>query len=268
MPKLRYKHHDSDRKKKKKKRKHSRSRSPPRQRYRPPTLYEEEEGWIPSGQAQKDDETEWRERLFHAMAEDEGQDAFYSQYNSYNCAEPRSEVDRMTDDEYRDYIEMGMYRKRNAEKIAQKEAARAEAKRKREEAKRAQEKLREEDERNRVVQEKLLKLQNRVLSRQEYDKQWVNVETASSLRKKDIPWPVSQGQFSFQCVREFLLDPSQPSEINKKRVRKEQLRYHPDKFAHKVLRKVQATGKEYERLEQKMNEVSGWLNDLWTEMNV
>ncbi|KAF7724372.1 hypothetical protein EC973_001097 [Apophysomyces ossiformis] len=269
MPKLRFKDKDSEKKQKRKKNKHSRSRSPSSKRYRPPTLYEEEEGWIPPNQAQKDDETEWRERLFHAMAEDEGSDAFYSQYSHYDYNGTRSEIDRMTDEEYRDYIETGMYRKRNAEKIARKEAARAEAKRKREEAKKAREKLKEEEERYRAVQERLHKLQSRSLSWQEYEKRWAHVETADTLNKKDIPWPILQhGQFSPQSIRDFLLDPAQSSEANKKRVRKEQLRYHPDKFVQKVLRKVQSTEKEYKRLEQRMNDISGWLNDLWAEMNV
>ena len=169
MPKLRYKDHpeSEDKKYKRKKKKHKkrdRSSSPSRHRHRhrhgrhskhqyydPPKLYEEESGWVPP---QHDEDAEWRERLFSAMAEDEGQDPFYSQYDDYAGSSSggggvgggaRSNIDTMNDEEYREYIASQMFRKKNAEAIAWEEAKAAQAKKKEKERKEAQERARQEE---------------------------------------------------------------------------------------------------------------------------
>ena len=92
--------------------------------------------------------------------------------------------------------------------------------------------------------------------------------TTTVITKNDIPWPVAPGaSFSRQSVKEFLVLATASSSDNKKTVRREQLRYHPDKFVHRVLRKFEGTEKEKKRLSTKTNEVSGWLNELWQDLN-
>ncbi|KAG2222995.1 hypothetical protein INT45_012294 [Circinella minor] len=292
MPKLRYKDHpeSEDKKYKRKKKKHKkrdRSSSPTRhhrhrrgrqskdQYYDPPKLYEEESGWVPP---QHDEEAEWRERLFSAMAEDEGQDPFYSQYDDYGGSSSggvrsRSNIDVMNDEEYREYIASQMYRKKNAEAIAWEEAKAAEAKRKEKERKEAQERAREEEagmQKERERQETILRQLKIHDSRSKYEELWKHVEatTTTVITKNEIPWPIAPGaSFSQQNVKEFLVLATASLTDNKKVVRKEQLRYHPDKFIHRVLRKFEGTEKEKKRLTTKTNEVSGWLNELWQELN-
>ncbi|KAI8144919.1 hypothetical protein BJV82DRAFT_606698 [Fennellomyces sp. T-0311] len=274
MPKLRYKDHPEpeevvDKKHKKKKKKHKkRSKSPSRHRhkyYDPPKLYEEESGWIPP---QHDEEAEWRERLFSAMAEDEGQDAFYTQYSDYN---QRSELDTMSEERYRDYIATQMYRKRNAEQIAWEEAMEKEAKRKEKKRKEDQERIRQEEKRmeqERVRQETILRQLKIQSSRTSYEDRWKVLETATVIKKKDIPWPVAPGaSFSKANVKEFLVSLTASLDENRKVVRKDQLRYHPDKFVHRVLRKFEGSEKERIHLTTKSNDLSGWLNELWQELN-
>lgn len=113
MPKLRYKEHE------KKERKHSRHddrhkkhKKKKEKPYKAPTLYEEEGGWVPPSSSYKEDETAWREHLFDAMIDDEGQDPFYTTY-----AQP-TPSDTMTDEEYRQHIVNGMYRRTHADDIA------------------------------------------------------------------------------------------------------------------------------------------------------
>ncbi|KAI9498664.1 hypothetical protein BDB00DRAFT_799016 [Zychaea mexicana] len=291
MPKLRYKDHpeSEDKKHKRKKKKHrkrerSRSPSPRRQKrkhryYEPPKLYEEESGWVPpQHNTQHDEEAEWRERLFSAMADDEGQDPFYSQYENYGTGgssgaggDGRSRIDTMNDEEYRDYIATQMYRKKNAEAIAWEKAIAAEAKRKEKKRKEAQARAREEEARiqkERERQETIMRQLKIQESRSKYEEQWKHMEMSTVISKKDIPWPIAPGaSFSAQSVKEFLVLAASSLESNKKNVRKEQLRYHPDKFIHRVLRKFEGTEREKKRLSIKTNEISGWLNELWQELN-
>ncbi|KAI9258964.1 hypothetical protein BDA99DRAFT_514628 [Phascolomyces articulosus] len=287
MPKLRYKDHphSEDKKHKRKKKKHKkreRSRSPSRHRrkhryYDPPKLYEDESGWSPPPQTTHHDseEAEWRERLFSAMADDEGQDPFYSQYDEYGgiggSHNGRSKIDTMNDEEYREYIASQMFRRKNAEAIEWEEAMAAEAKRKEKQRKEAQERVREEEARiqkERERQERILRHIKIQESRSTYDKQWEHMETATVVTKKDIPWPIAPGtSFSRQSVKEFLVSVSGSLGDNKKAVRKEQLRYHPDKFTHRVFRKFEGSEKEKKSLTIKTNELSGWLNELWQELN-
>ncbi|KAI8391745.1 uncharacterized protein BYT42DRAFT_206421 [Radiomyces spectabilis] len=277
MPKkLRYKDADKDKKQKKHKKhkrskhSHSHSHSSSRTDYRPPTLYEEEEGWIPPVNSHKDPETAaWNERLFSAMVDDEGQDPFYSQYNDYGGVDTPA-AGGMTDEEYRQYIVDGMFRRKNAEAIAAEEkrqAAKEKRRREKEEARRRLEKEQEERLRAQAVYAQLETLRQTEESKVQYDQKWTHLESASSVTKKDIPWPMVGRTFSRDSLRRFLVDPARPSSDNKRHVRKEQLRYHPDKFMHRIMNKFHGPEKERTQLISKINEVSGWLNELWSELN-
>lgn len=270
---MRFKNDDQEKRKEKRHSKRKRSRSPTREKkkkhkrhkpkyYTPPKIYEEEEGWIPPSTSHiDDDEKEWREKLFDAMAEDEGQDAYAYQYDQY-AHSSRSREDLMDEEEYRQYIVNGMYRKRHAEEIGAEEALRKERKRQEKERKRAQERMKKEQER----QEALLKQVMLRDARDVYDKKWEELENKSTVTEKDIPWPVRGDDFTLHGVREFLVDETQPAETNRKTVRKEQLRYHPDKFIHRVIRRFHGKDSTKERVTSRMNEISGLLNELWKKL--
>ncbi|KAI8365476.1 hypothetical protein EDC96DRAFT_192052 [Choanephora cucurbitarum] len=245
MPKLRFK--ESKRKEKK----HS-SRRHREKYYEPPTLYEEETGWIPPSSSPKHDHDQaWRERLFEAMMDDEGQDPFYTQYTQ--------PTPRMSDEEHRQYIVEGMYRRKHADEIAEEERRKAErAKRKAE-----KERVRQEQERNDRIYRQLLE---QTTQRTRFVDRWKRLEHLACVRSKDIPWPISGTSFTLEAVRQFVIDPSASKADNKKNVRKEQARYHPDKFVTRYMRHFQGSDKERERVMAHINDISGFLNELWSQL--
>ncbi|CAO3636191.1 unnamed protein product [Mucor fragilis] len=225
MPKLRYKEHE------KKERKHSRHddrhkkhKKKKEKPYKAPTLYEEEGGWVPPSSSYKEDETAWREHLFDAMIDDEGQDPFYTTY-----AQP-TPSDTMTDEEYRQHIVNGMYRRTHADDIAAEEKRQAQKEKKRQE----REKIKLEQERRHAEQIRLQQaysqLKNINSSKSDYAEKWSKLDSLDVIHKKDIPWPIVGKTFSLDAVRSFVVDASKESSEVKKHVRKEQTRYHPDKY--------------------------------------
>ncbi|OBZ88120.1 hypothetical protein A0J61_03841 [Choanephora cucurbitarum] len=246
MPKLRFKENE-----RKKKTKHS-GRRHREKYYEPPRLYEEETGWAPPSSASKYDQDQaWRERLFEAMMDDEGQDPFYTQYTQ--------PTPRMSDEEHRQYIVDGMYRRKHADEIAEEERRKAErAKRKAE-----KERVRQEQERNDRLYRQLLE---QTTDKTRFIDRWKRLEHLEIVHKKDIPWPISGKSFSLEAVRQFLIDPSASEADNKKKVRKEQARYHPDKFVTRYMRRFQGSDRERERVMAHINEISGFLNELWSQM--
>ncbi|KAL9541733.1 hypothetical protein MBANPS3_008954 [Mucor bainieri] len=232
MPKLRYKEH------KDKERKHSRHHDDKRHKskhksrkekpYKPPTLYEEEGGWVPPSSSHKEDEAAWREHLFDAMIDDEGQDPFYTTY-----AQP-TPSDTMTDEEYRQHIVSGMYQRTHADDIAAEEKRQAHKEKKRQER---EERQREQERRHAEqirLQEAYSQLKSLSSSKSDYADKWSKLDALAVIHKKDIPWPIVGKTFSLDSVRSFVLD-NNSSEI-KKHVRKEQTRYHPDKSLDGLMR--------------------------------
>lgn len=258
MPKLRYK-----KEKKEKKEKHH-STSKREKYYKPPTLYEEE-GWTPSESSYKDnEEAEWRAHLFDAMMEDEGQDPFYTYYQP-------TPLDSMTDEEHRQYMVDGMYRRKNADKIAEKERRKAEKKKRKQE----QEEVRKEQERQFAEQirleniyKQMEEVKKREANRAAYADKWTKLENLQVVSKQDIPWPIVGRSFSLDAVREFVVDSQLSASENKKNVRKEQTRYHPDKFITKYMKRFEGSDKERDRVIERINEISGWLNEIWSQVNV
>ncbi|CAO3627103.1 unnamed protein product [Mucor hiemalis] len=254
MPKLRYK---DDGKKKEKRHHSSRRKEKP---YKPPTLYEEEEGWVPPSHSHKDQDAAWREHLFDAMMDDEGQDPFYSRY------EQSSQPTPMTDEEYRQHIVNGMYKRTHADEIVAEEKRKAHKEKKRREKEEQKAKMAAEDAeriRTQNVYRQLEDLKKRESSKSDYVDKWTQLETLDT----DIPWPVVGKVFSFDTVKLFIMDSKLTPAQNKKNVRKEQLRYHPDKFVTKYMKKFHGSEKEKERVMTRINEISGWLNQLWTQVN-
>ncbi|KAI8091306.1 uncharacterized protein B0P05DRAFT_526930 [Gilbertella persicaria] len=256
MPKLRFK--DDDKKKKKDKHRHSHHKRHKEKPYKPPTLYEEESGWVPPSTSTKyDPDQAWRERLFEAMIDDEGQDPFYSQYTeSYH--QPT-----MDDEEYRQYIVDGMYRRKHADEIAEKERRKAEKERRKQEKERA----RKEQERLERVYQQLETQRKQESSKASFIEKWNKLESLQTIHKKDVPWPMIGREFTLEAVRQFVIDPTLSEAENKKNVRKEQARYHPDKFVTRYMKRFEGSDKEKERVMTHINEISGFLNELWSQMN-
>ncbi|CEP16080.1 hypothetical protein [Parasitella parasitica] len=217
MPKLRYKDHEKkERTHHRHEKKHkSTSKRKKEKYYKPPTLYAEEEGWEPPSSshkdydAEKDDETAWRAHLFDAMREDEGQDPFYTFYSQPTPA------DTMTEEEYRQHIVDGMYRRTHADDIAAEEKRRAHKEKKRQE----KERIRLEQEKRHAEQIRLQEAYIRLKdssSKADYAEKWKKLDTLNVIHKKDIPWPVVGKTFSLDSVRSFVVPPAAESNDIKK----------------------------------------------------
>ena len=199
------------------------------------------------------------------MMDDEGQDPFYAQYQH---TQP---TPSMTDEEYRQHIVSGMYQRTHAEEIAAEEKRKAHLKKKKREQEKQKEKMAQEDaERIRAqnVHSQLEELRKRETSREDYIEKWKKLEQLDSVHKKDIPWPIVGKTFSFDTLKMFVINEKATAVDNKKNVRKEQTRYHPDKFISKYMKKFQGSDKEKQRILTRINEISGWLNELWTQINI
>ncbi|KAJ7686513.1 hypothetical protein B0H17DRAFT_1204192 [Mycena rosella] len=175
----------------------------------------------------------------------------------------------MDEEEYAEWMRAGMYRKTHAQEYAeeqQKKASRA--------ARRAQEKALKaetarlakiaEDERRRKKLEKEIRRSD--YAREEYQLRWRQLENAtqSLLSFSDIPWPivsahrqkpekkgsskadppptVSLEDLTVDAIAAFLV-PSAPSGPEDKKARKDKLRetilrFHPDKFEGRLLKRV------------------------------
>lgn len=247
--------------------------------YDPPTINDDlEQGWVPPSQSVKPDESEWNERLFDAMIDDEGQDFHSSQFNSYWQPTPddvgrRSNVNMMTDEEYRQYIVSGIYERTHADEIKAEKAKQEKRKKDKEKKEKEQAKMRAEEakrEREREATRKIRLIQKIGASRKKYQDQWKAFEdTAASTKKlhlKDIPWPFTGSELSKHAVKDFLLYDIPESTDQKKAIRKELLRYHPDKFMQRVSSRIVDNEKERESIEERINHLSSCLNDIWSEL--
>ncbi|CAO3685045.1 unnamed protein product [Rhizopus stolonifer] len=229
MPKLHYKKHKKEKKEKKRDRK--------RHEYKPPKLYEDEEGWLPPENSFKDEQSEWQERLFDAMMDDEGQIRFTATI---------------------DTLSNGIYEKRNAGKINKEK----EREKRRKEAEKKTRELEKEAERKRQA---YLKQEEELRSRraqEDYNLKWQQLEKLKVIKGRDIPWPITRRVFSMDSVLSFMLNGGSGEDI-RKRVRQEQIKYHPDKFMTRVMSRFEGSENDKERVLAHMNEISGWLNEIW-----
>ncbi|KAH8548717.1 hypothetical protein BGW37DRAFT_506078 [Umbelopsis sp. PMI_123] len=268
-------------KKKKKHKRHKTHRSKhSHHSYDPPTINDNlEEGWAPPPSSVKKDEAEWNERLFDAMMDDEGQDFHSSHFNSYWQPTPddipnvRHNVHHMTDEDYRQYIVNEMYRKTHADEIRLEEERREKRKKAKEAKEKAQAEARQQEdkrEREREAVRKLRQLQKMGSSSKQYLLKWEALETApttaKTLRIKDIPWPFVGPEVTKTAVKDFLLYDISDLAKQKKIIRKEQLRYHPDKFMQKVSARLVDSNEERDLINERINHISSCLNDIWKEL--
>ncbi|CAO3652030.1 unnamed protein product [Cunninghamella blakesleeana] len=274
MPKLKYKKKEKEEKKKHKKRKHKKHHH---SYYSPPTIYEEEEGTSFPSQASKyqyEEEEEWRQKLFDAMRDDE-QDTYHTSFYS-EPSNPRNKNDihQMTEEEYRIYIQQGIYEKKHAQEIKEKKQRQKEKEKKEKEKEQQRKQLEQEIEKERQRYQKGLekeKEQQYEKSYQHYCALWDQLlnkkegkeENPLIVTKRNIPWPsVHPHQITFHHVQLFVSRFIK----TKKQFRQEQLKYHPDKFIPKIKPYfLKGAEKDLDWIIQKNNEVSGWLNQLWLE---
>lgn len=271
MPKLQFKEDKKKEKKKRSRHEHSKHKKRKEQPYKPPTLYEEESGWIPPSQSRhNNDDEEWRQHLFEAMMDDEGQDPFYSRYE--HSQPTPDDKNTMTEEEYRQHIVQGMYARTHKDEIeAERKRAEYKAKKKREKGEARAKMEQENAERIRIqnVYKQLEELKKKESSRKDYLEKWIKLEEQVIYRKKDIPWPMIGKVVSFDTIKAFIMDEKATPIENKKNVRKEQTRYHPDKFITKYMsaNRFKGTEEERQKILTQINEISGILNQLWTHIN-
>ncbi|KAI8097294.1 uncharacterized protein BX664DRAFT_326048 [Halteromyces radiatus] len=208
---------------------------------------------------------------------------------------------------YANYINQGMYCKQHAEKLAQKEERAKRRKdmqeaweKRKEEMEESSRKLeasmRKLNESMRKLEESMKKLEESIKKlkqvlekfleqlkrhkrirpeltpqklrkyRKQYILQWDtfiqqlnNNNTMTDLR--DIPWPTLGSPITRDNVRIFLIHHTP------KQIRQEILRYHPDKFIPRIKSIFKGSKKDLDWIQKKDNEVSCWLNELWTERN-
>ncbi|KAI8580913.1 hypothetical protein K450DRAFT_235199 [Umbelopsis ramanniana AG] len=269
----------SSKKKKKHKRHKSHKSKHSHHSYKPPIINDDIEGWVPPSDSIKRDETEWNERLFDAMVDDEGQDFHSSRFDSYWQPTPgdvptgSQSVNQMTDEEYRQYMVSEMYKRTHADEIRIEEERREKRKKAKEAKEKAKAEAKEQEakrEREREAVRKLRQLQKMGSSRKKYMSNWEALDIASTtvkrLRLNDIPWPFVGSEVSKIAVKEFLLYDIQDLAEQKKIIRKEQLRYHPDKFMQKISARLVDDVEERKLISDRINHISSCLNDIWKEL--
>ncbi|KAK9761446.1 hypothetical protein K7432_013645 [Basidiobolus ranarum] len=221
---------------------------------------------------------DWQQHFFDVMAEDEGQDRWDNYFEHRNWRGNGNKIDTLDDEEYREYVVSGMYARRHAAEIEEKkrrDEARKARKRDREEARKKWEKeeskLRDERLRKREIRREVEMEQ----ARKEYYSRWGQVKLdKDELNFFSIPWPtaevsekaLSSDTFTISSLREFFLSPNITSTEQRKIVRQEQLRWHPDKFTQ-VFGERFSNGKERHIIQKSVQSISQALNELWASLN-
>lgn len=176
----------------------------------------------------------------------------YGQYNTEGGLEDDPAL--MNDDEYAEWVRVGMWKKRNAaahhEQQRQKAAqavAKAEGARILREKEDARRRKRDEQQRRR-----------RVEAREAYQRRWIDLlepkPGSADLGFGDIPWPVGNGmpdisQLTVEAISAFLfisekeleeqgLDDTGRARVRKEELRATMLRFHPDKFEGRIIPRV------------------------------
>ncbi|KAF2198051.1 hypothetical protein GQ43DRAFT_379579 [Delitschia confertaspora ATCC 74209] len=203
-----------------------------------------------------DSDTAFRESLFDALADDEGAaywEGVYGQpiHNYENTKTgPQGELERMTDDEYAEYVRGKMWEKTHAHIIEEREAReRARKKEKENEERLRKEGGRLEEEReafNRRVQESLKRGEERKKTKEmsaawaRYLAQWEHLMKNKNLSQETaatvtglIPWPVASGKLrdvSKDEIEYFFKRGSGWKDGRTALLKAERVRWHPDKM--------------------------------------
>ncbi|CAG8534274.1 2892_t:CDS:1 [Acaulospora morrowiae] len=209
------------------------------------------------------EERSWLEHLFDVMAEDD------EDFSSMSYAEDSSYVatgiDDMSEEDYANYIRRGMYEKQHEQELRE-QRKREEKLRKRDEEKRKMmDKLKAEEEmRLKREQEKKARLrhENRAL----YLNRWsqFDVKGESPIEFADIPWPVDDIiHLTRKNIEEFLLSGIESDSEIKSTLRREQIRFHPDRW-HRFDKRI-PTDKQRKKIMNTVTEISRMVNVLIEE---
>ncbi|KAF7782697.1 hypothetical protein Agabi119p4_2073 [Agaricus bisporus var. burnettii] len=249
-------------------------------------------------EAEKDD-LRFKERLFDAYADDERLDSLEARMNDFAHVPDRWRTARkpinvfendewlrmdpqvMDEEEYAEWIRMGMYRKTHANEYAEaqrqkaaKAARRAEEKARREETARLEKAAEEE----RQTKKRERSRRQWAEARDGYQARWqvlLSRSGADMLEFCDIPWPifhmakhrsaVSMDNLTEEAITAFLLpvDVGESERSRKEVLREAFLRFHPDKFEGRIMRLVRES--EREAVRQGISRVVVVLNKLMAE---
>ncbi|KAF8806571.1 hypothetical protein BYT27DRAFT_7101987 [Phlegmacium glaucopus] len=253
----------------------------------------------------------FRHKMFDAMGDDERLDSIEAQFNDFAQVPDRwrtsgtgkskanifeedgyAKMDPryMDDEEYAEWIRVGMYRKTHAEEYAEQErkkAAKA-ARREDEKARKAErarlEKAAEEERKRKELERESRRWD---YAREEYGIRWRALlsttgdsEPSRTLSFDDIPWPVAVScqkskkrqsgvprrsitveDLTADAITAFLLPAGQEDkEKRKEKLRESILRFHPDKFEGRFMKFVKESEKE--KMKEAIGQVSRVLNSL------
>lgn len=198
----------------------------------------------------------FRESLFDALADDEGAaywEGVYGQpvhiYPDHKSG-PDGKLERMTEEEYADYVRTKMWEKSHQHIVEEREARkRAYDERKKQRQSSERDLEREETEREWIrsqMAESLKRGEERKKAKQamaawgDYTRKWDEIKTTQDLSEKNasevrriIPWPVVSGdakEISKDAIKEFLSTSSTWKEDRGVVLKTERVRWHPDKM--------------------------------------
>ncbi|KAK4178446.1 hypothetical protein QBC36DRAFT_234328 [Triangularia setosa] len=215
-------------------------------RHRSPTPPQQPDPFAPDP---LDPETAFRESLFDAMADDEGAaywEAIYGQpihiySNPEHVNSATGHLEKMSDEEYAEYVRQKMWEKTHAGLLEEREKRR----------KQKEEQNKKEEERRRIEKEmewSFLRGEERRLKRswrskfEKYTQAWEDWVKDAAPDAEKMPWPAAErdeeGNFKPQEVRTFFVSGLGLEEIGEKefvaRLKEERVRWHPDKIQQKL----------------------------------
>ncbi|GME24766.1 hypothetical protein BKCO1_23000144 [Neofusicoccum parvum] len=203
-----------------------------------------------------DPDTAFRESLFDALADDEGAafwEGVYGQpIHTYpqEYQTPAGELERMTEEEYAEYVRGRMWEKTHQHIIEERERLEKERqKRKAEEKAQRESTRRMHDDHNsfqRSVEASLKRGEERKAKKRwkevwaNYTKGWEDIAAGTAdkeLAVKDLlPWPVESGKVkhvSKEEVEHFFRSVPLPDDEVTTQLKTERVRWHPDKIQHR-----------------------------------
>ncbi|KII95662.1 hypothetical protein PLICRDRAFT_99074 [Plicaturopsis crispa FD-325 SS-3] len=248
------------------------------------------------------EEERFREKMAGAFEDDERLDSVGARFNDFAHVPGRwrdVKVDAMDDDlgtgvdprhmdedDYAEWIRIGMWRYKHADEHAEQQRQKAAKAARREQEKRVKEetarieRAAEEERKARKLARESRKWDE---ARETYEARWKDLLTGDDeLRFEDIPWPVVAAYSSSKRSARVVVDDLTPeaicafvvplaagsseAELKKERrdkLRETMLRFHPDKFEGRVMRRVRE--KDRDRTVEAVGYVARALNTLMAE---
>ncbi|KAF4543125.1 uncharacterized protein LTHEOB_6859 [Lasiodiplodia theobromae] len=203
-----------------------------------------------------DPDAAFRESLFDALADDEGAaywEGVYGQpIHTYPIEHqtPTGELERMTDEEYAEYVRRKMWEKSHQHILEERERQDKERQKRKADEKAQRERTRymqeEHDSFQRSVEASLKRGEERKAKKKwkevwaRYTKEWEDIAAGTAdngLAVKDLlPWPVESGKVkhvSKDEVEHFFRSVPLGEEELATQIKAERVRWHPDKIQHK-----------------------------------